>query len=284
MAARIQCKVRLFTLLLVAAPFFSATARGADVTVKLDVGGGFSVRDNSGFYERLRVDESTGNISRNGALFIHTTGSSNMFMGFDAGNVTLTGPDNSGFGRFALAANTTGRDNSAFGYWALRSNTSGIRSTAVGYGALNANSTGSYNGAFGFRALFSNTTGQQNLAFGTRALTYNTAGSRNIGIGALALRNATGSDNVAIGYNAGGSQTTGSNNIYLANYGVAGESDQIKIGTGDAHGHDDRGDLRRDLRQRHRGAHQLEREARHHDLLGAIQAGRARHGRGRAIS
>ena len=30
--------------------------------------------------ERLRVDEATGNVSRNGALFVHTTGNASTFL------------------------------------------------------------------------------------------------------------------------------------------------------------------------------------------------------------
>jgi hypothetical protein len=51
-----------------------ATSVRADVTIQLDAGGGLSVRDSTGAIERLRVDEATGSISRNGTLFIHTTG------------------------------------------------------------------------------------------------------------------------------------------------------------------------------------------------------------------
>jgi len=52
------------------------------VTVQLDAGTGFVVKNNTGTIERLRVEETTGNISRNGALFVHTTGSStNTFIG-----------------------------------------------------------------------------------------------------------------------------------------------------------------------------------------------------------
>lgn len=45
----------------------------ADVTLQLPASDGFVIRDNTGATERLRVDEATGNISRNGALFVHTT-------------------------------------------------------------------------------------------------------------------------------------------------------------------------------------------------------------------
>jgi len=55
----------------------AAPALAADVTVTLPAGDGFVIEDNTGTTERLRVDEATGNISRNGALFVHTTGTAN---------------------------------------------------------------------------------------------------------------------------------------------------------------------------------------------------------------
>ena len=54
--------------------------------VQLPAGDGFVVKDNTGTIERLRVDEATGNVSRNGALFVHTTGVRNTFVGEGAGN------------------------------------------------------------------------------------------------------------------------------------------------------------------------------------------------------
>lgn len=47
----------------------SAQAAADDVTVQLPAGDGFFAKNNTGTVERLRVDEATGNISRNGALF-----------------------------------------------------------------------------------------------------------------------------------------------------------------------------------------------------------------------
>ncbi len=66
------------TPLFAAALALTAPARAADVTVTLDAGAGFVVKDNTGAIERLRVDEATGNISRNGALFVHTTGGGSL--------------------------------------------------------------------------------------------------------------------------------------------------------------------------------------------------------------
>ena len=68
------------------------------------------------------------------------------------------------------------------------------------------------------------------------ALAGNTTGDKNTasGIDAL-LNNTTGSFNAALGTEAGGNLTTGSNNIDIANRGVVGESDTIRIGTRERH-------------------------------------------------
>src|SRR5262245_45274847 len=104
----------------------AAPALAADVSVKLDAGAGFSVRNGTGAVERLRVGEATGNVSRNGALFVHTTGGANsLFVGPAAGNLSTTGVGVTGVGGSAASAITTGSYVSAFGAGALRDNTSG---------------------------------------------------------------------------------------------------------------------------------------------------------------
>ena len=228
-------------------------AQAGDVEVQLSAGDGFVVKDNSGAVERLRVDEATGNISRNGALFVHTTGTDNTFIGAGAGNTgTTSAGKNSAFGQDALASVTTGIENAALGYGALTANTTGVHNTAVGSRALRANttgnfstafgtdaltsSTGGYNSAFGSAALLRNTTGSSNSAVGGSSLFSNTTGSHNAAVGPAALlNNTTGNRNMALGWNAGRYQTTGSDNIYLANGGVAGETGQIKIGIAGTH-------------------------------------------------
>src|SRR5262245_26540423 len=81
----------------------AATSAGAaDVSVKLDSGAGFSVKNSTGAIERLRVDESTGNISRNGALFIHTVGVSNVFVGVGTGSTSTGGLFNTAVGAYAF--------------------------------------------------------------------------------------------------------------------------------------------------------------------------------------
>ncbi len=143
----------------------------------------------------------------------------NTAIGFAALQSNTTGGSNSANGAFALQANTTGFDNTANGVTALFSNTTGRINTANGVGALGNNTTGNSNTATGFDALFGNTTGNQNTANGVGALGNNT----------------TGKSNIALGYSAGGNLTTGSSNIEIGNFGVAGESSHIRIGTKGTH-------------------------------------------------
>lgn len=127
-------------------------ARAADVVVQLGAGDAFVIENNTGTIERLRVDEATGNISRNGALFLFSPGS-NLFIGEGAGDLGNTGTQNSAFGRSALSSNIGGSLNAAFGGFALASNVGGNANSAFGSGALSAHVDGWHNSAFGQLAL-----------------------------------------------------------------------------------------------------------------------------------
>ncbi|HXK21815.1 MAG TPA: tail fiber domain-containing protein [Myxococcota bacterium] len=178
-------------------------ALAGDVSLKLDAGSGFSIQDNTGTSEHFRVDEATGNVSRHGALFVHTTGSSgSVFMGQHAGNASTSGASNSAFGAYALHYNTTGNANSAVGVAALYSNTTGYGNSAIGQRALFANTTGNWNSAVGSNALASSTSGGSNSAFGAGALGHNTLGRYNTAAGINALSfNTIASSNSAFGQN-----------------------------------------------------------------------------------
>ncbi|HXK24721.1 MAG TPA: tail fiber domain-containing protein [Myxococcota bacterium] len=182
--------------------------------MKLDSGAGFSVKDSTGVLERLRVDEATGNVSRSGALFVHTTGTNNLFVGPGAGNTATSGYGmNTAFGDLAMSAITTGNRNLAVGYGALASNTTGNHNSAVGYLALTSNTTAVGNSAFGSISLQHNTTGPQNSAFGGGSLQFNTTGPFNSAFGSLALNfNTTGGVNSAFGAGSLQHNTTGSHN------------------------------------------------------------------------
>jgi len=170
------------------------------------------------------------------------SGSTQNYFAGPAGNATMTGSGNTGFGQNALVANTSGPLN-----------------TAVGDGALKSNTTGGANDAFGLNALENNTIGTNNVAIGAAALNYPANAAGNVAVGNLALENigfgypGVSSNNVALGnstaYNAGLIENdifignaagfnlvTGNNDIYLGNQGVGTgfantENNIIRIGT-----------------------------------------------------
>jgi hypothetical protein len=143
---------------------------------------------------------SAGNLVQDGTRLLHTFGTLNVFLGFNAGNFTMTGPgNNTGIGAYALGSITMGGLNTATGALALANNTTGINNTATGQGALQNNEGGNFNTAIGTYALF----------------------------------NSIGGGNIAVGYNAGGNLTTGGDNIDIGSIaGAAAESGTIRIGTG----------------------------------------------------
>jgi hypothetical protein len=153
---------------------------------------------------------SSGNILKNGSLFLHNFGTDNTFVGLAAGNVTMTGSYNTANGIQALTTNTTGGANTATGAFALVFNTAGHDNTASGSQALYSNTTGFFNTASGSQALYSNTTGNYNTASGSQALYSNTTGTWNTASGSSALfTNITGFCNTASGVDALYNNTTG---------------------------------------------------------------------------
>ena len=182
----------------------------------------------------LNLDPSTataGNILKGGALFIHSSGTDNTFIGTDAGNLTMTGTSNTASGFQALYSNTTGHYNTAGGFQALYSNTTGISNTASGQGALASNTSGNDNTACGVSALLNDTSGQNNTANGVEALYSNTSGSYNTASGRSALySNTTGSYNTAIGYGANVSAGDLTNATAIGNGAVVNASNNIRLG------------------------------------------------------
>jgi hypothetical protein len=89
---------------------------------------------------------TTGNIMKGANIFIHNFGTSNTFVGENAGNFTMTGTGlNTAVGANTLDANTTGNNNVAIGYNALTANTTGSNNIAIGSGTATTTTTGSNN-------------------------------------------------------------------------------------------------------------------------------------------
>ncbi len=141
-----------------------------------------------------------GTIKIAGTPVLHEYGGSNMFVGPDAGNFSLTGASNNALGSDALHRLTSGSSNNAIGVNALLNLTSG-----------------SFNNAIGVNVLVNLTSGSSNNAIGDLALSGLGSGSNNIAIGDLAGSAYTGIE---------------SNNILISNSGVVGESNTTRIGTG----------------------------------------------------
>jgi Chaperone of endosialidase len=165
-----------------------------------------------------------------GALQENTIGYDNTAAGQSALGGNSTGIDNTAFGTLALSNNGAGTENTAMGSFALAYPNGTTKNTAVGARAMQNNVSGSANTATGEQALTSLNNGSSNTATGVAALMNTTSGSSNSALGLSALQtNGTGSNNVAIGDHAG-YFITGSNNIDIANHGVAGENNAIRIG------------------------------------------------------
>jgi len=141
----------------------------------------------------------------------------NTIIGKGAGNGAITG-----FG-----------DNTCIGMGVAASLSNGAFNTAVGFQSLNNLGSGQSNVAIGYRSMFNSTTGFTNVAIGRQSAQFMN-GQNNTVIGDLALNLTTnGDNNIVIGASAGANyhNSNESNNILIANAGVLGESNVIRIGT-----------------------------------------------------
>ncbi|MEW6100994.1 MAG: hypothetical protein AB1481_01725, partial [Candidatus Omnitrophota bacterium] len=177
----------------------------------------------------LTASVSEGVIEMGTDRFIHAYSSSanktNIFLGRQAGNFTMTGisSDNLvGLGYKALAVHNSNPNNTAVGALAMESDTSGYANTAVGTYALQRNTSGQQNSAIGYDTLANTTTGNSNVAVGSEAGIANTVGTNNTFVGANSGSVTGGTPNnltnaTAIGYSA---QVTQNNSLILGGTGT----------------------------------------------------------------
>ena len=174
---------------------------------------------------------TAGVIFSDGNRYIHNFGTNNFFAGVNAGNLTMSGFQNTGVGENALINNTTGKNNMASGAFALPNNTTGDNNTASGAGALFLNEGGENNTAVGEQALRTNTTGDNNTAVGEIALFNNTTGSNNTAVGGFALDGpSTGSNNTALGFRADVSADNLTNATAIGANALVDASNKVRIG------------------------------------------------------
>lgn len=205
------------------------------------------------------TSSTVGQIQINSTRWAHAFGTSNIFIGENAGNFTLAGATaNIGIGSGTQQGLTSGDANINIGTNSGGGITSGGNNVCVGSGTMQLYTTAQGNSAFGFQAMLGTgggTSAIYNVAVGYEALkvtngsSYNTVagtyaadavstGSYNVALGANCLTDlTTGDNNVAIGtitnLTGGGSALTGADhsNIMIMNVGVAGDVHTTRIGT-----------------------------------------------------
>jgi len=162
----------------------------------------------------------------NGSRVLSNAGTSNLFVGLNAGSANNTGTYNAFFGRDAGEANTSGGNNAFFGAHAGESTT-----------------TGGSNSFFGAFAGAATTTNGSNAFFGTSAGTANTACCNAFFGSGAGLSNTTGSSNSFFGGSSGGNNTAGFNNSFFGSVagaqnvgGVANSFFGLDSGTGNRGG------------------------------------------------
>ena len=122
--------------------------------------------------------------------FKTTDANSNVIIGSNAGNGSISGTANAGFGFAALNALTSGSNNMAIGYASLDHLTTGSNNVGIGANAINTITTGAYNTAIGSSVGSAYTTSESsNIVIG-----YNVAGTVSES-NVLRIGSATGTGN-----------------------------------------------------------------------------------------
>jgi len=175
------------------------------------------------------------------------TNTRNIILGQGAGNNqdAINGPHNVMIGFQAGYTNTTGDSNVCIGQnagYALGTNASddnifiGKLAGAGGTSPAARMSDANYNIGLGYESMLYLTSGDSNIGFGFRTMRNISSGKYNLAFGDAALYNTdTGQNNIGIGYYAGLNQTSGNGNITIGSgsLGIAGESNQLRIGHAD---------------------------------------------------
>lgn len=169
---------------------WTSNGASANPTWQAAAGGGITTLDgDSGSATGSTVTIKTGNSTPSCGSSVKFAGSgstltfsvsdahSNVLIGFEAGNLTLTGGSNCGYGFTSLSALTTGATNSGYGYNTLDALKTGARNLALGYfagsgytGAESSNILLANNGTLGESNTIrigtqGSSTGQQNLCY-----------------------------------------------------------------------------------------------------------------------
>ena len=195
-------------------------ALGAGVPAVTAFTGDINITANGGvagnFNMPTTLNANVGVIRWGGQPVIHQAGSANnMFVGSNAGNFTVTGINNTVMGTAAGRFLTTGNGNAFYGGVSGDQVTTGAGNSSFGGASLQLGTTVSSNTAIGFQAV-QNGNGDFNTALGRQAIASVLTGTQNLALGYLAGSIYAGAE---------------SNNVMIANIGVLGESNVMRIGT-----------------------------------------------------
>lgn len=166
---------------------------------------------------------ATNTLVGNSSFTSNTTGTSNVVVGYGAGNTPYTTTATCVVVGASAGAGIAGNDtvvganalstanaggwgwNTAIGAYSLRNLTSGTTNTALGTYSAQSLTTGSTNVALGYSTMPLTTTGQFNVSIGYNSLAANVSGFDNVAIGRSAGYGFTGSNQIAIGRDSGAS-------------------------------------------------------------------------------
>lgn len=158
--------------------------------------------------------------------------STNLLLGVD-GSILTVGVGNTSCGVSALDLITSGQSNAAFGHAAMGSGVSvGNFNTACGEGAMFSCGGGvSGSVAVGWHTMIG-VSGNYNTGVGYDSMNGGISGVGNVGVGFQSLKTiTTGNLNVCVGNLSGSAYSSSeSNNICIANDGVVGESNAVRMG------------------------------------------------------
>ena len=206
----------------------ATNAATPNTIVERDAAGGFSAT-NLNLNGSLTLP-AVPTVYSGGSVLLHADGNANFFAGPNARNLAAICANNTAMG-YCTLTNNHANNNTAIGSLALSANTNGNHNTAIGVNALQNNLGGGANMASGGAALASNITGNNNTAAGDSALNSNTNGNFNTAAGYAALfNNTSGNYSIGLGFEAG-MNVIGSSNIDIGNFGLATDTNIIRIGS-----------------------------------------------------
>ena len=220
---------------------------GSALTNLPSTGGGSIFHETGSYFATTNNLQITGSLTVSGSFNAFRLNTTDVILGEGAGALSsINGPRNVMVGYQAGYTNTNGDDNVAVGYkagYGLHNNASdanvfiGKLSGAGGTSGTARMSGADNNIGIGVQSLLFLTSGDYNIGLGYFAMRNMGSGAYNLALGTTTLYNtSTGQNNIGIGYYAGFNQTTGNGNITIGSgsLGVAGESNQLRIGNGES--------------------------------------------------